>query len=43
MISLNVNQKNYTIDADPEMPLLWKLCRHFLKETCLQLRFIMRN
>ena len=25
MISLNVNQKNYTIDADPEMPLLWAL------------------
>ena len=25
MISLNVNQKNYNIDADPEMPLLWAL------------------
>jgi len=25
MISLNVNQKNYTIDANPEMPLLWAL------------------
>jgi isoquinoline 1-oxidoreductase alpha subunit len=25
MISLNVNQKKYTIDADPEMPLLWAL------------------
>ncbi len=25
MISLNVNQKNYSIDADPEMPLLWAL------------------
>lgn len=25
MISLNVNQKNYSIDADPEMPLLWAI------------------
>jgi len=25
MITLNINQKNYTIDADPEMPLLWAL------------------
>ncbi|MBL4674793.1 MAG: (2Fe-2S)-binding protein [Mucilaginibacter sp.] len=23
MISLNVNQKNYRVDADPNMPLLW--------------------
>ncbi|MFX9551925.1 2Fe-2S iron-sulfur cluster-binding protein, partial [Acinetobacter baumannii] len=23
MISLNVNQKDYHIDADPNMPLLW--------------------
>jgi len=25
MVTLNINQKNYTIDADPEMPLLWAL------------------
>ena len=25
MISLNVNQKDYSVDADPEMPLLWAL------------------
>ena len=25
MISLNINQKKYSIDADPEMPLLWAL------------------
>jgi len=25
MITLNINQKNYTVDADPEMPLLWAL------------------
>lgn len=25
MISLNVNQKLYTIDADPDMPLLWAI------------------
>ena len=23
MITLNVNQKNYQVDADPDMPLLW--------------------
>jgi len=25
MISLNINQKNYQVDADPDMPLLWVL------------------
>jgi isoquinoline 1-oxidoreductase alpha subunit len=25
MIQLNVNQKSYTIDADPDMPLLWAI------------------
>src|ERR1700759_1303372 len=25
MISLNINQKDYKIDADPEMPLLWAI------------------
>lgn len=25
MISLNINQKSYNIDADPEMPLLWAI------------------
>ncbi len=25
MISLNVNQKKYNLDADPEMPLLWAI------------------
>ena len=25
MITLNVNQKNYKVDADPNMPLLWVL------------------
>ena len=25
MIKLNINNKNYEIDADPEMPLLWVL------------------
>lgn len=25
MISLNVNQKNYKVDADPNMPLLWAI------------------
>jgi isoquinoline 1-oxidoreductase alpha subunit len=25
MISLNVNQKNYQVDVDPEMPLLWAI------------------
>jgi len=23
MITLNINQKNYQVDADPDMPLLW--------------------
>ena len=25
MISLNVNQKNYDLDVDPDMPLLWAI------------------
>ncbi|MDQ1142491.1 (2Fe-2S)-binding protein [Pedobacter agri] len=25
MISLNINDQNYNIDADPEMPLLWAI------------------
>ena len=25
MISLNVNQKNYQLDVDPDMPLLWAI------------------
>jgi isoquinoline 1-oxidoreductase alpha subunit len=25
MITLNINQKNYQVDADPEMPLLWAI------------------
>jgi isoquinoline 1-oxidoreductase subunit alpha len=25
MITLNVNQKNYPVDADPDMPLLWAI------------------
>ncbi len=25
MITLNVNQKNYQVDADPNMPLLWAI------------------
>jgi isoquinoline 1-oxidoreductase alpha subunit len=25
MVSLNINQKSYSIDADPEMPLLWAI------------------
>ena len=25
MITLNINKKNYQIDADPDMPLLWAL------------------
>ncbi len=25
MISLNINQKNYEVDADPNMPLLWAI------------------
>ncbi|HEX5026802.1 MAG TPA: (2Fe-2S)-binding protein [Agriterribacter sp.] len=25
MITLNVNQKNYQVDADPDMPLLWAI------------------
>jgi len=25
MISLNVNQKNYQVDVDPDMPLLWAI------------------
>ncbi len=25
MISLNINQKNYKVDADPNMPLLWAI------------------
>jgi isoquinoline 1-oxidoreductase alpha subunit len=23
MITLNINQKNYQVDADPNLPLLW--------------------
>jgi isoquinoline 1-oxidoreductase alpha subunit len=25
MINLNINQKNYEVDADPDMPLLWAI------------------
>lgn len=25
MINLNINQKNYQVDADPDMPLLWAI------------------
>ena len=25
MITLNINQKNYQVDADPDMPLLWAI------------------
>jgi isoquinoline 1-oxidoreductase subunit alpha len=25
MISLNINQKSYNVDADPDMPLLWAI------------------
>jgi isoquinoline 1-oxidoreductase alpha subunit len=28
MITLNINKKTYSIDADPEMPLLWVLRDH---------------
>ena len=25
MIKLNINKKNYEVDVDPDMPLLWVL------------------
>lgn len=25
MVTLNINQKNYSMDADPDMPLLWAI------------------
>jgi len=25
MINLNINQKSYEVDADPDMPLLWAI------------------
>ncbi|WP_255521549.1 hypothetical protein [Mucilaginibacter sp. JRF] len=28
MISVNVNQKVYQVDADPDMPLLWAIFLH---------------